>query len=372
MAYNISVELPPGIERWRWVQNGLQRLIHHGLRYNPHDLELYKQTAWIYSHKMGRNLDDAHLIYKTKLYEQIEAITGPDFSAQQTLKWSASGNLKEKNKAKDIQVKLETELGLDLDLMAELEQDPYFGPLDWRLPQTQAIFWARKGLKHNRFKTKVIDLERLTYQAQQHLLRQGRVIYLPESDRGPARVISWPDYRQALPMQKMFERQIQLFRDNKSTDSGVKSAYRAFLDEAINILILAGQDKTAEQLFQKANQFIPDFLPAASAKDLMKNQLGEQLKSMSGDEFSSVVSSLLMRHFWWMGMSDLKQSHALLAHAQQIWILNTNKNKVGARSINRSFADIKKSILKDIFERALFHPEILGRLKAQMNLNENI
>ena len=366
MAYNISVELPPGEERWRWVQNGLKRLIDHGLRYNPHDLELYKQTAWIYSHKIGRNLDDAHLYYKTRLYEQVYDITGPDFSAVQTAEHLISENPSVVASAANVQTQLKEKLGLELELMIKLEKDPFLGPLDWRLPQVQAIYWAKKGLANNRFGTKVIDLERLTYQAQQHILRQGKLVYIPASDKNAARLISWPDYRQALPMQNMFQRQIELFTQQGSTSSGVLSAYRAFLDEAIHILILAGQDDVAETLFQKANAFIPNFLPAIDAKTLMREQLSAQLSSMSGDEFSAMVSSFLLRHFWWKAMSDNQQSSALLQHAQQMWIVNTQKNKTAERSINRSFQDIKFSILKDIFDSRLFHPSVLEKLMASL------
>ena len=82
MAYNISVALPSAEERWRWVQNGLQRLIQNGLRYNPNDLDIYQEVSRIYGHKIGQNLDDAHLYYKTKLCEKVMEITGEEkFSA---------------------------------------------------------------------------------------------------------------------------------------------------------------------------------------------------------------------------------------------------------------------------------------------------
>ena len=68
-------------------------------------------------------------------------------------------------------------------------------------------------------------------------------------------------------------------------------------------------------------------------------------------------------------MADNKQSSALLSHAQQMWITNTQKNKTAERSINRSFQDLKFSILKDIFDSKLFHPVILEKLMATLPID---
>jgi hypothetical protein len=256
---------------------------------------------------------------------------------------------------------------MELTMMSEIEQDPYLGPLDWRLAQVQAIYWARKGLKNNKFQKKVIDLERLVYQAQQHLLRQGNLIYRAATDKLPASITTWSDYRQALPMQAMFERQIDLFEQHGSTSSGVLSAYRAFIDEAINLCIISGQDQLAQTLVDRVFEKRPDLLPQRNAKDLMRRQMKEQLKSMGGDEFSSLVSSLMMRHFWWKANGDPKKSNALLRHAQQVWLLNSKKNSVGERSTNRSLKALQNNVLLGIFQRKWFHPDVLSKLKVSLS-----
>jgi hypothetical protein len=367
MAYNISVECPPGEERWRWVRHGLERLISHGLKYNPYNLELYKQTAWIYSHKMGKNLDDAHLYYKTKLCELVMEVTeSRHFSAIQTLAalHTPSGN--SLTKSKRIKDRLKSELGMDLELMAELEEDTYLGPIDWRLAQSQGIYWARMGLKNNRFGQSIIDLERLVYQAQQVLLRQGNLVYRPPTSEAPASLTLWPDYRQAQPMQRMFERQVKLFEE-KGNAIGVLSAYRAFIDEAVNLCILSGQEKLAQDLVDRVLSQRPDFLPKSNALELMRLQLNEQLQSMGGDEFSSLVSGLLLRSFWWKGNGDLKQSSALRRHAQRLWILNASKNSTAERSSNRSLKEIETNVLLGIFQGQWFHPQALKKLNTSLS-----
>src|SRR5690349_22746556 len=64
MAYNISVKFRDPNDRWRWVQNGIELLRDQGLKYNPKEVLLYRELAWFFQHKIGQNVDDAHLIYK--------------------------------------------------------------------------------------------------------------------------------------------------------------------------------------------------------------------------------------------------------------------------------------------------------------------
>ena len=368
MAYNISVALPSAEERWRWVQNGLQRLIDNGLRYNPYDLDIYQETARIYGHKMGQNLDDAHLYYKTRLCEKVMNITGQEqFSANLCLDHLNKGSDQEKEAAQLAQTRLKKELGLDLSLMAQMELDPFFGPLDWRSPQVMCIYWCRLGLSKNRFKANIIPLERMIYQAQQHLLRQGSLVYMPASDFGPASLYIWPDYNQVLPMQKMFERQMEIFESQNAVSGGVRSAYRHFIDEALNILILAGQEELAQEMVRRATAKRPDFLPTSNAKDLMRQQMAEQLSSMSGDEYSALTASLLMRHFWWKGQGDERQSNSLLQYAELLWKTNAAKNSTGERSVNRSFKDLYLAVLVDIFRARLFHPTIANALQMSLD-----
>lgn len=367
MAYNISVMHPAGKERWRWVINGLDRLVDHGLRYNPHDLRLFKETSWIFSHKMGKNLDDAHLLYKMELCRWVQDIFGTDrASAQAVLEALKSSDETAREKAQATQQRLKEELGMDLDFMAEMEQDPIFGPLDWRIPQVHAMYWARKGLSLNRFDQNVIDLERQIYQSQQVLLRQGTLVHLPGRGNRPERLLSFPDFRQALPMQEMFERQLILFGELGKNTRPVLSAYRHFLDEAINVLILAGEDALAETMFQRATENRPGFSKANSASELMRTIMAQQMQSMAGDEMSGLVSSLLLRSYWWKGRGNGRKSNAMLSRAQLLWQANAAKNKVAERSINRNFQDLKLAILVDIFRRDLFHPDIRAGLRGSL------
>ena len=75
MAYHISVKFKDAPDRWRWVQRGIELLRDEGLRYNPDDVLMHQQLAWLYQHKMGANLDDAHMYYKRMWRDEMQQVS---------------------------------------------------------------------------------------------------------------------------------------------------------------------------------------------------------------------------------------------------------------------------------------------------------
>ena len=61
MAYNVSVMTDTPEERWAWVKAGVDLVRNSGIRHNPNDLQLHKELAFWFSHKIDGVSDDAHL-----------------------------------------------------------------------------------------------------------------------------------------------------------------------------------------------------------------------------------------------------------------------------------------------------------------------
>ena len=128
LAYNVSIMMARHEDRLRWVQNGIKLLRDESLRFNPREARLYRELAWLYQNKVGDSLDSAHLTYKFALAEAVAPYLQADGTVRATPESRAA---------------LAT-LRLDVDRMAALEKR--FGPLDWQLPETHAVYWADQGL----------------------------------------------------------------------------------------------------------------------------------------------------------------------------------------------------------------------------------
>lgn len=77
LAYNISVATQTREERWEWVQAGIRLLRSEGIPANPNDLQIHRELAWIYLHKVQGWMDDANVYYKKRHAEEWTYVLGP-------------------------------------------------------------------------------------------------------------------------------------------------------------------------------------------------------------------------------------------------------------------------------------------------------
>lgn len=84
MAYNISVTFSDYETRWEWVEKGIKLIRDEALPMNPSDPVLFKELGWIYQHKMGQDLDNANMYYKTMFAKDMTKVVqlfNPDWYA---------------------------------------------------------------------------------------------------------------------------------------------------------------------------------------------------------------------------------------------------------------------------------------------------
>ena len=142
MAYNVSALMTDPAERWRWVRNGIALLRDDGLAANPGSARLHQELAWIFLHKLGTDSDSAAAYYRQQLAAEVDAGA----------------------------------VHLDPARIRQIENA--FGPLDWRTPQAQAIYWAMAGLPFARTDFDDLALRRIIYQALLQRIALGDRQYL--------------------------------------------------------------------------------------------------------------------------------------------------------------------------------------------------
>ncbi len=88
MAYNISVATHTEEERWEWVRRGIDLVRNKGIRYNPNDLNLYRELAFWFAHKIEGVADDAHLYYKREFAREWHYVLGdPPHAWEDRIEW---------------------------------------------------------------------------------------------------------------------------------------------------------------------------------------------------------------------------------------------------------------------------------------------
>ena len=139
MAYNISVKFKDFPDRWRWVSRGIELLRDEGLHYNPNETLIYRELGWFFQHKLGQNLDDANMYYKQQWANEMARVFGKKNPDLDELIHPQTDDQKERARL------LRQEYKMDPQFMKDVDQR--YGPLEWRLPEAHAIYWAALGLK---------------------------------------------------------------------------------------------------------------------------------------------------------------------------------------------------------------------------------
>src|SRR5688500_2417309 len=242
MAYNISVKFPNHHDRWRWVQRGIELLRDEGLRYNPKEALLYRELGWFFQHKMGQNMDDAHLVYKYNWAVAMTNVFGgpkPNFAELRN-----PSTPEAKRRAQELRERYK------MDPAVMQEADQLYGPLEWRLPEAHALYWGHVGLKHAK-KKDLITLRRLIYQSMQMSVLRGRLISLDPLRFGP-------DLDKADRANASYE---QMIAEETEMKYAVQTAHKSFLRELVYLFYIHNRLKEANEWFVLLKQKYPDMVP---------------------------------------------------------------------------------------------------------------
>ncbi|OGV69611.1 MAG: hypothetical protein A2340_12040 [Lentisphaerae bacterium RIFOXYB12_FULL_60_10] len=234
MAYNISVMMPDPVDRWRWIQNGIHLLRDEGIVLNPSEPQLYHALGWLYQHKIGGTTDDAHGYYKRQLAGTMQTILEHGFPDYESLRNDTTRT-----------ERLRREFKLDTTVMEAVDRD--LGPLDWRAPETHAIYWAWQGLPLATGNN-ALPCERMIIQSLSELVRHGRLHFDRETDT----------YRQS-PDTNLLSRVLTRFETTIQTFDleGFHAGRRTLVTDAARIFHNQGDPATARRLFERFNAELP-------------------------------------------------------------------------------------------------------------------
>jgi hypothetical protein len=299
MAYNISVKFKDFQDRWRWVRRGISLLRDDGLRFNPNDVLIHRELAWFFQHKMGQNLDDANVTYKQEWMKEMQRVFGregrPDFDA---LIRPA-----DEDAVRRLTI-LTNEFKMRPDFMKAV--DARYGPLEWRLPEAHAIYWAAQGLERaqehpDKIKPDdLIQLRRVIYQSMQLSFQRGRLIWDPIQkgfDTGPN--------LEVIP--KVSAAYEQAMEEDAPNRDHIQTAHRNFLRDAVYYLFEHNRIPEAAQWYQlmcdhypnkPLLETVPDSYPRTlTLQEYCIARICEDVSETSRDRVKKSVEALVMNSY---------------------------------------------------------------------------
>ena len=408
MAYNISVTCSNYEERWRWVNEGVRLIRDQAIEYNPEDPVLYKDLAWIFQHKLGNVLDDANLLYKNRLAIQMTDITGsaepawkelaaaPASQAEFMKKFPEDGKVWQavtaagfkdfdalyndfrSRKPAALSPKLNGKLGpsilkefttflraellrrqlkLDPDVIVEINEK--YGTLDWRVPESQAIYWATMGLKRTPGH-RDLSLSRLITQSLYESFRSGRLLMVNDTDF--SNVVVAPNIALVDAVYRTYTEVHQAY-DAGNDYSTFRSAKINFIKEAIGILYHFGK-------FTKAKEYYDLLLKEETHRkreDLeafVTEQWAEDVRDAGVKKASEVISGLIFKSIFYLIYNDNDAALANERLARYIYA----KYSADIGSMERmklpSYRQMKQVVVEQCMKT--FPPQMVLILKAKI------
>lgn len=347
MAYNISVKFPDPEQRWLWVQRGIELIRDEGLRYNPNQVLMYREIGWLFQHKMGANLDDAHWLYKTRWAAMMdEVIPGGRLNPEELNHPSTPASVDRVKRLRE-KYKLEPEWLLNVDRR--------YGPLDWRLPEAHVIYWATLGIEHSPNQDRV-PLRREIFQPMLATFHHGRVI----TNRFAKRIELAPNLDVVDKVSAAYEEAIAAEPDNAEHFG---RAHRNFLKDAVYFLYTNNREKEARKWFQYIRtQYgtglqtgIPESM---SMEDFALSKITEDINETSRDRVTAMLQGYITQSFYYLALDDDDQSIGLDRMAQRIhenFRARTSLPGTVTRVALPELSEIKRNVLFDMLNPS---PEI--------------
>ena len=226
MTYNISAMMRRPADRLRWVSHGITLLRDRGLVANPNSAKLHRDLAWFYQHKIGSADDTAHLTYKISLAEAMAPLLTPTGAVSDT---------PENRQAL-------AACRLDVDHMLQLERQ--YGPLDWRVAASHAVYWASLGLAHAQGPER-LSCRRAVYQPLIQCVLAGRF----DGDLAKGVYHAAPNLEIVRPALQFLQETL-----HETPTRGVRMAYSFFLLQAICQAHQGGNTAQAETWLRDLNR----------------------------------------------------------------------------------------------------------------------
>jgi len=403
MSYNISVTFSSHIDRWRWVKRGIELIRDEALVYNPSDPDLFHQLGWIYQHKLGKDLDDANRYYKTEMAKEMIRAFGDYANAWDKLETAAETPAKLKaligedspfwqllaehgmtfetleaefrvrgdfpaeiaealttaGIKQDVELCLRRrflELHFKLDPRRIVALNKKYGPLDWRLPEAHAIYWASRGREEwheDKDSFKRLSCDRMIFQALNAAFQGGRVIYLKDIKH----LEMTPNIGVVDAARKSYADAWKLHGEKT-----VRGAFENFMVDAVVTLYKFGRKKKAAEYFADGKKRFGRRFDGALEEFVLK-ELAEDMALASYNQAQGTIQGYLLQGCYALTLGETEQATTYELIATKLYA--KYQKFIGKSTRKRRglppFAQMKQSAIEGLAKQ-YFPPELYQRL----------
>jgi len=308
---------------------------------------------------MGANLDDAHQFYKQAWADEMQKLFGgkPNFAELLDPKTP-----EQKERVKILREKYK----MDPQLMKEV--DELYGPLEWRLPDAHAIYWAELG----RRKAKKEDqetLRRSIYQTMQQAFMRGGL----NENKYTKTFMLGPNLDIIGKVNQSYE---TMMNEDLTQKEHIKTGHKNFLVNAVYFLFVANRQKEATYWYNYLGKLYPQALLDQHGKKMPLDEFAiAQVMGEVKDTDVNKTTGLIMGYLRYSYDSlaqdedDLAANYELMA--QTIWNRYQKEIEGAEKRVGlKPMSELKRVVLEEMLDpKHGFPPELMARLRTKLGLS---
>jgi len=264
-------------------------------------------------------------------------------------------------------------------------------PMDWRHPDSHAIYWATKGLQTSaKEEDREIDISevntnRIIFHSLQNLFRNGKIfIYeLPIqttsqdiSQEPQTRILKEvflrPDLRFFEPYNKSALAILQKYRDagDQGRYESHQNGHRNMLKNAVNSFYYAGHKSYAQKIYTQLRQLYPlDEFKNPIVDVYVKERFKEELDAIGINDAKEMISMMLMESYYLYAIRDDDSSFNREQMAEEVYHYYQSKYSDENRIDLPDFRLLRYFGLLDFLNEQQYPPYIrqslLGRIRIE-------
>lgn len=260
-------------------------------------------------------------------------------------------------------------------------------PLDWRHPDSHAIYWAVQGLaiaaqkKARDIEVDETNTDRIVNHSLQNLFRNGKLIIRDVSMEVPADDVSGPrieSFKEVFlrPDMRMFEsyntsvlKVIEKYKDDRGTYDSMRNGYRNMLINALFSFYQSGHKLQAQKIHNQLKEGWPD-LPEfkVSLDALAKARFLEEMANLDINNANEQITAMLRESFFLYAIRDDEAAAARDSMAKQVHAYYQGKYLDVNRIDLPEFKLLKYYALRDFLDDTQFVPDLRLSLLARIDI----
>jgi hypothetical protein len=257
--------------------------------------------------------------------------------------------------------------------------DDKYGPLEWLLPESHAIYWAMKGLEMSKDqqlrKDDFIGLRRVIFQSLQLAFDRGRLIY---PDKSGNEFLYGPNLNVIDEANKAYLEMADLEPDKRDN---ILNAHKNFVGMAVFQLYTHNRKSAAQQWFQYLKQQYPNATtvggqPVDNLDDYALGRVAELVGETDPNKVKGIIMGVLEKAFLDYSLGDEESDTVAVNHelfAQRLWTrydneigkYARNEVRVGLPSLRQLHDEVLKVVLNPDYG---LDPLLAAQLRTRKNL----